>query len=127
MSRYLAVTLVIALLAVPGSVAFWWQYFDVGHAPVEKLSGLYGQSLEAVVSALGEPTSSVEFPMRDCAGELRVELFNVYPPHDPASADVRIKELVWRHRWYSVAVWFHQVRGRWVALDSCRWRAGFEF
>src|SRR4051794_37558360 len=117
MSRRIAVALFLALLAVPGSIAFWWWYLDVGHARVEKLSGLHGQPLEAVVATLGEPTQTVEFPMRNCGGEFRIELFNVYPPQNPATAEVRINELIWKRRRYSIAVWFHQVQGRWVALD----------
>lgn len=118
---------IVGLFALLASMAIAWWYWDWGHAPVEKLAHLHGRSMEAVVGELGEPDSRYQFPMSGCAGEFRVELFNTYPPQDPNSAQVQIQELQWHYERYHVAVWFHEPKGKWIVLDTCRWEEGVEF
>lgn len=115
------------VIFVTAGVIFDWPWLDLGHAPVEKVERLHGLPVAKVLAEFGEPTYSYEFPMKERAGEFSIELWNFYPPDDPTVADVRIQELTWKHWGYSVAVWFHQVDGEWVALDSCRWQKGVEF
>jgi hypothetical protein len=130
--RFVTVSSIAVLTAIVGFV-FWLsrhvetRLFDLGHEHVEKIVSLHGQSLEAVVSELGEPTRAAEFPMSGCCDEFRIELWNAYSPKDPATANVRIKELIWTYAQYSIAVWFHQVDGQWIALDTCRWQKGIVF
>jgi hypothetical protein len=127
MRQKIALTLgaVVTCSFVAVVTASW--YWDWGHAWVEKLHHLHGQTPETVVAELGEPNTRHEFAMADCCDEFRIELFNVYPPTDPRTAQVRIKEFQWHHRRYHIAVWFHQVNGEWVAVDTCRWKEGIAF
>jgi hypothetical protein len=122
--RYVVPLLAILLAAV--AVAWW--YFDLGHRPVEKMPWLHGKATEEVLAELGEPSSQFEYTMgKSPGGEFRVELFNTYPPNDPKTADVRIKEMQWHKMRYHVAVWMHQVNGEWIVLDTCRWQEGIAF
>jgi hypothetical protein len=117
----------VLLSGVLAAGALGW-YFDWGHAPVEKLPRLHGQTLEAVIAQLGPPDRQLEYRLADSpGGEFRVELYNTYPPDDPKAAQARIKELQWRRARYRVAVWLHEVDGGWVVLDTCRWQQGVEF
>jgi hypothetical protein len=117
-------TIVIGVLAFAAS---WW-YFDWGHAPVEKLPGLHGRSMGAVVAVLGEPARQSEFSMGPGRlTEFQIELYNTYPPNHPKTAGVRIKELHWDWPRYHVAVWMHLVNGEWIVLDTCRWQEGVVF
>lgn len=119
----------VALLAILlAATGFAWWYFDLGHGPVEKMPWLHGKSTKEVLAELGEPSREFEYTMgKSPGGEFRVELFNTYPPNDPKTADVRIKEMQWHRMRYHVAVWMHQVNGEWVVLDTCRWKEGIVF
>ena len=97
------------------------------HDRVEKLPWLHGQTLSAVFAELGEPWQQFDYTMATSpGGEFRVGLYNTYPPNDQ-TADVKIKELQWHRKGYSVAVWLHQVKGEWIVLDTCRWKEGVVF
>jgi hypothetical protein len=99
--------------------------WDHGHA--NKIHALVGQPLEKVRHTFGCPNQENEFSMGDSIDEFRVELLNTYPPGDPRSIGVRIKEWIWRYPGFSVAVWFHLENGQWVVLDTCRWKDGVAF
>ena len=103
------------------------RYSDLGHADVEKIPRLHGKSLAVVVNELGDPNHTVEFPMSEAVGEFRVELYNTYPPSDPSTAAVRIKELQWDRPGYHITVWFHKIIQEWRVLDTCRWKEGVQF
>jgi hypothetical protein len=76
-----AVATFFAVAILTGVFLCW--YGDWGHAPVEKMAWLHGQSIEAVLTALGEPTRRLEYTMANSpGGEFRVELLNTYPPGD---------------------------------------------
>lgn len=114
-------SLVIALLAIGGGWVCW--HFDLAHAPVEKLAHLHGKPIDEILAELGSPDVDWTYRMGEAGGEFRVELQSFYP----LDSRVPIRELVWKYRRYSVAVWFHQVEGRWTALDTCRWKQGIAF
>jgi hypothetical protein len=120
--RLAAVGVLLSLIA---GFVLWW--FDLGHADVEKLPRLHGRSLAAVLDELGLPDTRYLFPMSECHGEFRIELLNTYPFNDPRLKDVLILELQWHHWRYHVAVWLQRVRGQWLVLDTCRWKAGVVF
>jgi hypothetical protein len=110
------------------AVSISWWCFDWGHDSVEKIPRLHGKSLDAVIADLKKPGQQLEYTMRENpGGEFRVELCNTYAPSDPRAADARIKELQWHRPRYHIAVWFHQVDGEWVVLDTCRWKEGTVF
>ena len=121
-------TLFLALsvmLVVIVSLAYW--YVDLGHNPVEKLPLLHGVEVEQVVKELGQPDYEYECAMSEATSEFRCELMNTYPLNREGSAQVRIREFHWKHTPYSVVVWFHKIGGKWIALDSVRWKKGIEF
>jgi hypothetical protein len=125
--RNLVVACVVLLAASGPFVGFYW-YYDCGHASVEKIPRLHGKTVERVISELGQPDSVLSYTMANSPGdEFRIALFNFYPPDRPGSGDAPIKELWWKHRRYSVVVWFHKVGDRWIALDTCRWKQGVAF
>ena len=89
---------------------------------------LHGKSAKDVLAELGDPSLEFEYTLgKSPAGEFRVGLLNTYPPDDPKTADVRIKEMQWHRMRYHVAVWMHQVNGEWVVLNKCRWKEGTVF
>lgn len=117
--------IVLAIITLPIGVAW---YFDWGHAPVEKLPWLHGQPLDKVIAAFGEPSRQLNYTIGTSpGGEFRVELYNTYPPSDPNTKDVRIKEIQWHRLRYDVVVWLHFVNGEWLVLDTCRWQGGVVF
>ncbi len=122
--RYLIAGVVLPVVLLAAG-CFW--FFDLAHADVEELPGLHGKTMEEVVGELGEPDYSYDFKMDQPMPEFRVELYNTYPPDDPKTWLVKIRERQWRRCRYSIAVWFHQVDGRWVALDTCRWKKDVVF
>jgi hypothetical protein len=94
---------------------------------VGKIEALHGATEERVFSELGEPNQTYEFSIEDPVPEFRIELLNTYPPGHARSRGVRILEWQWRYREFSFAVWFHKSDGRWVVLDTCRWKKGVVF
>jgi hypothetical protein len=120
------VTVSAALFAL-AVLAGLYAYYDLGHAPVEKVPGLRGQTVDQVTRVLGKPDLDESYQMRDAGGEFRIELRNTYRLDRPGNEDVEIRELWWKHSRFTVAVWFHQIDGQWVALDSCRWKQGIQF
>ncbi|MFQ5731360.1 MAG: hypothetical protein ACE5KM_05325 [Planctomycetaceae bacterium] len=92
-----------------------------------KLRQFHGLTENIVVAKLGEPKSTLTFPMGKGQPEFRVELHRFYPPSNPANHKVLIKELRWRDGDYHMAVWFHKVDGKWVALDSVKWHKSIVF
>jgi len=96
-------------------------------APVTSLPQYHGQSRRAVESALGKPTRTDKYPMSQAVGEMRAPLFNAYPTSNPANANVPIEESWWKDGDYWITLWFHQVNGQWVVLDSCRWHKDVRF
>lgn len=116
-----------ALAAAVLLLVLGWWYFDLGHEPVEKVPRLQGCGMEEVRAQLGSPDWEHDFAMGDGLGEFYVGLYNVYPPDDPNTKTVKIKEWRWTYRRYNLAVFFHQVDGRWVVLNTLRWKHGIEF
>jgi hypothetical protein len=98
-----------------------------GDRPVDKIEALHGRTQDEVAANLGEPHQTYEFSIEQGVDEFRIELLNTYPPGHPRSRGVRIREWQWKYREFSVAVWFHLVEGRWVVLDTCRWKKGIAF
>jgi hypothetical protein len=44
-----------------------------------------------------------------------------------ANANVMIEESSWNDGDYWITLWFHQVNGQWLVLDSCRWQKDVRF
>jgi hypothetical protein len=98
-----------------------------GEMPVDKIPVLVGATIEKVREQFGAPNHENEFPVDGGLPEFRVELLNTYPPGDPRSRGVRIREWRWQYPGFRVAIWFHRVEGEWIVLDTVRWRNGVEF
>lgn len=94
---------------------------------VSKLPQFHGKSRAQVVSVLGEPAWGETFAMSEVFDELRCELQNTYPLSNPANANVKIEEMRWQEGDFWITLWLHQVDGRWVVLDSCRWHKDVQF
>ena len=124
-------TLLISLAAVVGggllTIAVW--YYDLLHAPAEKVLALHGRSESDILKQLGQPTSELVFTMDNAEGEFRIELYNTYPPGAPNNNNVHIRECTWDYSRHKLTVWFHKPDedGNWVALDTCRYQNGIAF
>lgn|SRR5487761_513259 len=94
---------------------------------VTSLPEYHRQSRAAVEAVLGAPTTTDAFPMSRAVGEFRVSLLNTYPTTDPANANVMIEESWWQDGDYWITLWFHQIDGSWVVLDSCWWHKDVVF
>ena len=114
------------LLAYSTFSAIAW-YFDVGHESVEKLPNLNGKTMESVIADLGPPSMADDFKLDQPLPEFRIEIYNTYPPDDPAPPSVEIRERRWQRARYTIAVWFHRECKRWVAFNTCRWKSGVVF
>ncbi len=89
--------------------------------PVTRIPGLRGMALETLMEEYDEPAQSAIFTMNRGLDRFRMRLLYYYPRSDPRNRFVRIKELWWKDGVYNITVWFHQVDGDWIVLDSCRW------
>jgi hypothetical protein len=98
-----------------------------GHYTVLKIPRLHGLHVEKVIEEFKTPSYSETYTMNEAVGEFRVELYNTYPLTDPKNHEVQIKELWWKDGNYNITVWFHQVNGKWVVLDTCRWHKDVQF
>jgi hypothetical protein len=107
---------------VPPVVAGPWP-----HGPVDRVALLHGRTMRQIETELGPPNSTYEFSIGGSLDEFRCELMNVYPPHHPRSAGVRITEWTWQYAGFTVTLWFHRVDAEWIVLDSCRWKDGVAF
>jgi len=125
----------VAVLAVgvAGLVVTWWGgYMGFQAARIgrpTKVPRLHGLTAEAVIAELGPPARDYEFAIGDAVAwvEFRIELHNFYPPSDPRSAAVPIRECQWDYPGHHLAAWFHRVDGQWIVLDTGQWPEGFEF
>lgn len=127
------IALILGLLAVCVSIGVVG-YLVVSDADpgdrselVTKKPEYHGRQIDAIVSELGEPDRAATLQMNQGLDEFRAELRNTYPHDGPASASVVIKELWWRQGDYTLTIWFHQVNGEWVALDTCYWHDSIVF
>ena len=123
--RISTLVFVTALIAMLTAVAVW--YFDVPHAPVEKVAVLHGQTYAAILKRLGTPAHECTFTMDKPLGEFQIELYNTYPPDSPSNPDIEIREYTWEYSRHRLTVWFHQQNGKWIAFDTCRYRNGVVF
>lgn len=94
---------------------------------VTKVHDLHDKTMEEVIEELGEPKYSESYTVGEASGEFRVELYNTYPLSDSNNLKVPIQELWWEDGDYNLTLWFHQVKGVWVVLNSCRWHKDVEF
>lgn len=94
---------------------------------VTSLPQYHGQIRQTVESKLGTPTQTYKFPMSQALGEMRSPLLSTYPSSNPANANVMIEESWWKDGDYWITLWFHQVNGQWVVLESCRWHKDVQF
>ncbi|PHR90410.1 MAG: hypothetical protein COA78_35410 [Blastopirellula sp.] len=120
-----SLTCVISCIAVLIGVTVW--YFDIPHAPVENVPALHGKTDLETFNLLGQPDSEYSFTMDQSVGELRVELYNTYPPSSPNNPNVEIRECTWEYSRHRLVVWFHKPDDKWIALDTCRYRNGIVF
>jgi hypothetical protein len=93
----------------------------------ETLPQHHGKSSAAILTELGPPATATTFTMAECVGELRVQLFNVYPLDRPGNAEVHIEERTWHDGSYRITLWLHKVQDEWRVLDSCRWHRDTHF
>ena len=80
-----------------------------------------GKTLKFMTSELGEPSHEWTYAMNECVGELRVALFNTYPPSLPNLTDIEIRELTWDFPQNKFTVWFHRPSGKWTVLETFRY------
>ena len=95
--------------------------------PVTDAPQYEGLSLATMLADEGPPVEQSEFFAPNAAGEMRVEIWNHYPPEDPASKHVLIKERWWDRGDAYLTVWFHEIDGEWVALDTLLWDKDIQF
>jgi len=119
------IAIATAVVALFAAVAVW--YFDIPHAPVEKVFALHGQTEITVLNKLGDPAHEYTFTMDQPLGEFQIELYNTYPPDSPNNPNVRIRECTWNYSRHRLTVWFHKQNESWIALDTCRYRNGIVF
>lgn len=119
------IALATAAIAVFLAIAIW--YFDIPHDPVENVPAFHGKTDVSIFAQLGNPDNEFQFTMDDPLPEFRIELYNTYPPNAPNNVQVEIRECTWRYSTYRLTVWFHKPDGKWIALDTCRYRNGIEF
>jgi hypothetical protein len=112
-------TFLITMLVALGIVLTGWA---IETPAVTSLPQYHGRTRQSVESVLGKPLQTDTFPMTQAANEMRSRLFNTYPLSNPANAKVIIQESQWDDGNYWITLWFHQVNGQWIVLDSCRWR-----
>lgn len=120
-------TCFVGVFLFMGAFMFVAWFFDIGHKDVEKLPRLHGKTLDEVVAELGSPNESDDFKLDQPLPEFRIEIYNTYPPDDPNTPSVEIRERRWHRARYSIAVWFHRECNRWVAFNTCRWKSGVVF
>ena len=123
--RIKTIAIATTVIAASMTVAVW--YFDIPHAAVEKIVGLHGQTDAAVFRRVGVPAHEYSFTMDESLGEFQIELHNTYPPDPPGNPNVEIRECTWEYSRHRLTVWFHKPNGRWIALDTCRYRNGIAF
>ena len=80
-----------------------------------------GQQIDALTCELGTPDHEMAYTMDECVGELRVTLFNTYPPDMPELAKVEIRELTWDLPSNKFTAWLHRPNGQWVILETFRY------
>ena len=96
--------------------------------PVTTLPFLNRMTEKEGFSLLGNPDQTLEYTIGTSpGGVLRVELYNWYPPDNQANLLVPIKESWWERENETLVVWFHEIGGRWIVLDTCKWKIGFVF
>lgn len=81
----------------------------------------YDSTMEQVVADLGQAYYRFSFNMGQPLEEMRIELYNIYPPGAPDNEKIEIKEMWWKDGDYFITLWFHQVDEEWKVVDGVRW------
>lgn len=97
--------------------------------PVRDLPHLLGMTESQVDAELGKPTYSSEHTLEQgkTLPEMYIEVHNTYNPGDPYTAGVVIRESRWDASGHTKVVLYHQVDGKWIALNAFRFDDGFVF
>ena len=120
--RYQIKTILITTTAIAllSTAATW--YFDIPHGPVEKIPSLHGQTYASLMKQLGNPSFEYSFTMDKRLSEFQIELHNTYPPESPNNPTVEIRECTWEYSRHRLTVWFHKMNGKWLALNTSRYK-----
>ena len=122
-------TLLLVVMLV-SSVAVGWTVFEMTRSPVwtMKLPGYHGMTRERVLEELGKPhyreDLTVEQLEDEFHGELEYHLDSQITYRDDQTAFV---EWRWRDGEYHIALWFRDVEGEWIVVDSLRWHESIRF
>ena len=85
-------------------------------------SHFLGQTEEILTTELGPPTHKSSYTMDECVGELRVTLFNTYSPDRDDLAEIEIRELTWNLPTNKFTAWLHRPHGKWIILETFRYK-----
>ena len=94
---------------------------------VSKIEKLHGLIENEVLNILGNPIHKEQYKVKNAIGEFRKNVFKVYPLSKPENKNVEIKELRWKDGDYFITVWFHNVKDKWVVMDTCKWHKSVQF
>jgi len=76
---------------------------------------LSGRKAEDLTAKNGIPDDAEFFLIGDGLSEFRIELYNDFPPSDPATAKVNVLEYTWKYDGYAVTAWL-------VESEKRNWR-----
>ncbi len=130
--RRVGIMMVLLLCGSVGLLAYAYRedLRQWSHADVEQLPHLHGLSLEQVRDELGRASRLMQVsPDGGLPGDAALARFRteVMQAHADAQADgskLQLKESRWHYSKHDVVVWFRQIKGQWLAVDSRRWKAG---
>jgi hypothetical protein len=93
-----------------------------------KLPAYHGMTRSRVLEELGEPYYRYDLTVEQIDDEFHIELHNYLDPQIAYQADETIfVEWRWRDGEYYIAMWFRDVEGKWIVVDSVRWHESTKF
>ena len=89
---------------------------------VSNLKGWIGKSEADVLKPFPDkPHYETHYMASEAIGEIRVSVLDQYPPEDPGSKFVEIKEAWWQRDDYTFTFIFHKPTGKWKVYDAFKW------
>jgi hypothetical protein len=85
---------------------------------VTRAAKFIGKQEDEVIRELGEPRYRSAISGEQLGYGPRAELWNWYPQEYPANQAVVIHELSWVRGDVTTVIWFHNINGHWLYLNS---------
>lgn len=84
-----------------------------------------GKQESEIIKEFGNPDNCKIFIISDTLYEYQYNLINLFPNYK--KENINIKELIWKEKNETLAIWLIFKNNHWVVVDNVVWKKGIQF